>query len=75
MLAPIDVAAVLHFLENAQEVLSIDLSFNQLGELGANFIVNRERKLKELMDIDNQLTDNAAKDFAAALKHSNCKLE
>ena len=78
-LAPIDVAAVLHFLENAQDVLSIDLCRNQLGEFGANevknFIVNRERKLKELMVIDNQLTDNAAKDFAAALKHSNCKLE
>jgi len=78
-LAPIDVAAVLHFLENAQEVLSIDLYCNQLGELGANevktFIVNRERKLKKLMVNHNQLTDNAAKDFAAALKHSNCKLE
>ena len=52
-LAPIDVAAVLHFLENAQEVLSINLYLNQLGELGANelkkFIVNRERKLKELI--------------------------
>ena len=78
-LAPIDVAAVLHFLENAQEVLSFYLDFNQLGELGANevkkFIVNRESKLKELIVIENQLTDNAAKDFAAALKHSNCKLE
>ncbi|XP_015768493.1 PREDICTED: NACHT, LRR and PYD domains-containing protein 3-like [Acropora digitifera] len=78
-LAPIDVAAVLHFLENAQEVLSIDLSNNQLGEFGANevkkFIVNRERKLKELIVTDNQLTDNAAKDFAAALKHSNCELK
>ena len=78
-LAPIDVAAVLHFLENAQEVLSIELFLNRLGELGANevknFIVNRERKLKELIVRNNQLTDNAAKDFAAALKHSNCKLE
>ncbi|XP_044168848.1 NACHT, LRR and PYD domains-containing protein 12-like [Acropora millepora] len=78
-LAPIDVAAVLHFLENAEEVLSIDLSNNQLGDLGANevkkFIVNRERKLKELNLSNNNLTDNAAKDFAAALKHSNCKLK
>ncbi|XP_044169599.1 NACHT, LRR and PYD domains-containing protein 3-like [Acropora millepora] len=78
-LAPIDVAAVLHFLENAQEVLSIKLFLSRLDELGANevkkFIVNRERKLKELIVIHNQLTDNAAKDFAAALKHSNCKLE
>ncbi|XP_067031788.1 NACHT, LRR and PYD domains-containing protein 3-like [Acropora muricata] len=78
-LAPIDVAAVLHFLENAQEILFIELYFNRLGELGANevkkFIVNRERKLKELTVIDNQLTDNAAKNLAAALKHSNCKLK
>ena len=35
-LAPIDVAAVLHFLENAEEVLCINLSYNVLGELGAN---------------------------------------
>ncbi|XP_044168887.1 nucleotide-binding oligomerization domain-containing protein 2-like [Acropora millepora] len=84
-LAPIDVAAVLHFLENAEEVLSINLSINQLGDLGANevkkFIVDRERKVKdncklETLDLsNNNFTDNAAKDFAAALKHSNCKLE
>ena len=78
-LAPIDVAAVLYFLENAEEVLSINLTGNQLGDLGANevkkFIVNREQKLKELKLRYNNLTDNAAKDFAAALEHSNCKLE
>ena len=78
-LAPIDVAAVLHFLENAEEVWSIDFSYNELGDLGANevkkFIVNRERKLKSLDLGANDFTDNAAKDFAAALKHSNCKLE
>ncbi|XP_067039497.1 nucleotide-binding oligomerization domain-containing protein 2-like [Acropora muricata] len=78
-LAPIDVAAVLYFLENAEEVLYINLFNNQLGDLGANevkkFIVNRERKLKELNLTSNNLTDNAAKDFAAALQHSNCKLE
>ncbi|XP_067022321.1 NLR family CARD domain-containing protein 3-like [Acropora muricata] len=78
-LAPIDVAAVLHLLENAEEVLYINLSFNQLGDFGANevkkFIVNRKRKLKALNVAGNNLTDNAAKDFAAALKHSNCKLE
>ena len=78
-LAPIDVAAVLHFLENAEEVFSIDLSVNQLGDLGANevkkFIVNRERKVKTLDLGGNNLTDNAAKDFAAALEHSYCKLE
>ena len=78
-LAPIDLAAVLHFLENAVEVLSINLSKNELGDLAANevkkFIVNRERKLKRLDLRSNYFTDNAAKDFAAALKHSNCKLE
>ena len=78
-LAPIDVAAVLHFLENAEEVLSINLHFNRLGEFGANelkkFIVNKERKLKELLLPHTNLTDNEAKYFAAALKHSNCKVE
>ena len=78
-LVPIDIAAVLHFLENAEEVLSIDLYYNQLGDLGVNevkkFIVNRKRKLKELKLSSNNLTDNAAKDLAAALEHSNCNLE
>ena len=78
-LAPIDVAAVLHFVENAEEVLSINLSYNELGDLGANevkkYIFNRERKVKTLNLGGNNVTDNAAKDFAAALKHSNCKLE
>ena len=78
-LAPIDVAAVLHFLENAEEVLYIDLSFNSLGDLGANevkkFIINRERKLERLDLRFTYLTDNAAKDLGEALKHSNCKLE
>ena len=78
-LAPMDVAAVLHFLENAKEVLYINLSSNLLGDLGANetkkFIVNRERKLKWLDLSYNKLTDNAAKDLGEALKHSNCKLE
>ena len=78
-LAPIDVAAVLHFLENAEEVLSINLSENESGDLSANevkkFIINRERKLKRLYLSSNSFTDNAARDFAAALEHSNCKLE
>ena len=78
-LAPSDVAAVLHFLENAEEVLDIDLCNNSLGDLGANevkkFIVNRERKLKCLNLGFNNLTSHAAKDLAEALKHSNCKLE
>ena len=51
-LAPIDLAAVLHFLENAEEVLYIDLSLNKFGDLGAKevkkFIVNRAPKLKRL---------------------------
>ena len=32
-------------------------------------------KLESLSLSDNRFTDNAAKDFAAALQHSNCKLE
>ena len=78
-LAPIDVAPVLHFLENAEEVLYINLSANQLRDLGAievrKIIVKRERKLKQLNLRYNNLTNKAAKDFAEALKHSNCKLE
>ena len=78
-LAPIDVAAVLHFLENAEEVLFINLSLNQLRDLGAievrKIIVKRERKLKQLNLRHNNVTDNAAKDLGEALKHSNCKLE
>ena len=78
-LAPIDVAAVLHFLENAEEVLHINFHENSLGDLGANevkkFLVHRGRKLQSLNLSFNHFTDNGAKDFAAALKHSNCKLE
>ena len=78
-LTPIDVAAVLYFLENAEQVLSINLYNNKLGVLGANqvkkFFVNRERKVKTLNLSNNYLTDNAATDFAAALEHSYCKLE
>ena len=78
-LAPIDVAAVLHFLGNAEEVLDINLTSNALGDLGANevkkFIVNRERKLKWLDLSSNNLTSHAAKDLGEALKHSNCKLK
>ena len=78
-LTPIDVAAVSYFLENAEQVLSINLSFTQLGVLGANkvkkIIVNRERKVKSLNLSYNNMTDNAATDFAAALKDINCKLE
>ena len=78
-LAPIDVAAVLHCLKNAEEVLHINFGDNHLGGLGANEVkkifVNKERKLQSLDLSLNNLTDNAAKDFAAVLKHSNCKLK
>ena len=78
-LTPIDLVTVLHFLENAEEVLYIDLSHNELVDLGANevkrFIINRERKLKWLNLRGNNLTDKAAEDFATVLKHSNCSLE
>ena len=78
-LAPIDLAAVLHFLENAEEVVDIHLSANEFGDWGAkevkNFIVNRERRLKLLNLGGNNFTDKAAEDLAAALKHSNCKLK
>ena len=78
-LAPIDVAAVLHFLDKAEDVLDINFRNNALGDLGANevkkFIITRERKLKSLGFGLNKLTDNAAKDLGEALKHSNCKLE
>ena len=78
-LALIDVAAVLHFLKNAEKVFSIDLSDNNFGDLGANevknFVLNRECNLKSLDLSRNNLTDNTAKEFAAALEHSNCKLQ
>ena len=78
-LAPTDVAAILHFLENAEKFSFIDLSSNSLGDLSANevekFLVHGEHKLKVLLLSCNEFTDNAAKEFAAALKHSNCKLE
>ena len=78
-LAPIDVATVLHFLGNAKDVLHINLSKNRLEDFGVNevknFIVKRDCKLESLYLTGNNLTDNAAKDFAAALEHSNCKLE
>ena len=79
-LAPIDVAAVLHFLENVEEVSYIDLANNEFGDLGAKevkkFIVNMKRKLIGLGLFSNNLTDKAAEDFAAALKQSDyCKLE
>ena len=49
-LAPTDLAAVLHFLENSKTVLHINLSYNELGDLSAKdvnkFIVKRERKTK-----------------------------
>ena len=77
-LAPIDVAAVFHFLESAEEILYINLSYNHFGDLGAKevkkFIVNSKCKLKRLWLNENNFTDQAAKDLAATLKHSNCQL-
>ena len=79
-LAPFDLAAVLHFLENAEEVLYINLSGNELGDLGGKevkkFIVSRERKpVKVIYLTNNYLTDKAAEDWAAALKHRNFRVE
>ncbi|XP_074622519.1 uncharacterized protein LOC141880843 [Acropora palmata] len=78
-LPPIDVAAILNFLENAEKVSYIDLSGNRSGDLSANevekFLVHGEHKLESLKLNLNKFTDNAAKEFAAALKHSNCKLK
>ena len=77
-IAPIDLAAVLHFLENAKKVLQINLSFNELGDLGAKDVIkfiNRTSKLKRLTLSDNKFTDKAAGDLAAALMRTNCQLE
>ena len=78
LLTPIDLAALLHLLENSA-ILYIDLSNSLLGDLDAKevtkFIVNRECKLKWLKLSDNIFTDQAAKDFASTLKHSKCNLE
>ena len=78
-LAPIDVAAILHFLENAEELLCIDFKLNNMVDLSAkevkNFIVKSERKLKWLHLLCNRFSDKAAEDLAEALEHSNCKLQ
>ena len=77
-LAPVDFTAVSHFLENASGVLSMNLSVNDLGSLGAKevqkFLVNTGCKLNSLNLRYNKLTDEAAEHLSAALKHSNCKL-
>ncbi|XP_068743329.1 NACHT, LRR and PYD domains-containing protein 12-like [Montipora capricornis] len=77
-LAPVDFAAVSHFLGNASGVLSMDLAVNDLGSLGAKevqkFLVNTGCKLNSLNLAGNKLTDKAAEHLSAALKHSNCKL-
>ena len=78
-LAPIDLAAVLHFLEKAGNVLNINLSSNELGDLSANdvkkTIVNGKCKIKWLKLTNNKFTDEVAEVFAAALTHDNCELE
>ena len=76
-LAPVDFAAVSHFLENASGVLSMNLWRNDLGSLGAKevqkFLVNTGCQLNSLNLRDNKLTDKGAEHLSAALKHSNCK--
>ncbi|XP_068715573.1 nucleotide-binding oligomerization domain-containing protein 1-like [Montipora foliosa] len=77
-LAPVDFAALSHFLENASGVLSMDLWKNDLGSLGSKelqkFLVNTECQLNSLNLRYNELTDEAAEHLAAALKDINCKL-
>ena len=77
-LAPVDFAAVSHFLENASGVLCMDLLGNDLGSLGAKevqkFLVNTGCRLNSLNLRFNKLTDEAAEHLSTALKHSNCKL-
>ena len=77
-LGPVDFAAVSHFLENTSGVLSMNLSLNNLGSLGAKkvqkFLVNTGCKLNSLNLSANELTDEGAEHLSAALKHSNCKL-
>ena len=69
-LAQIDLAAVSHFLENAEEVLFVDLSDNPLDERGAkevkNFTVNRGHKVNNLLLVRNTVADKAATNLAAA---------
>ena len=77
-LAPVDFAAVSHFLENASGILRMNLLRNDLGSLGAKevqkFLVNTGCKLNSLNLRVNELTDKGAEHLSAALKHSNCKL-
>ena len=80
-LTPIDLVALLHFLENAEKVLCIKLCSSKLGDVSAKyvnkFIIKRKCKckLKCLNLSENMFTDNALKDLADALKRSNCGLE
>ena len=76
--APVDFAAVSHFLENASGILGMNLYRNDLGSLGAKevqkFLVNTGCQLNRLNLWGNELTDEAAEHLSAALKHTNCKL-
>ena len=78
-LTPIDLAAVLHFLGNAENVLHIKLCSSELGDLSAKdvnkFIIKRECKLKCLNLSKNKFTYKAVEDLADALKRSKCELE
>ena len=78
-LTPIDLAAVLNFLENAEKVLHIKLDSCELGDLSAKdvnkFIIKSECKLKCLNLSKNKFTDKAVEDLVDALKRSKCELE
>ncbi|XP_015777700.1 PREDICTED: protein NLRC5-like [Acropora digitifera] len=78
-LTPIDLAAVLNFLENAEKVLHIKFCSSELGDLSAKdvnkFIIKRECKLKCLNLSKNKFTYKAVEDLVDALKRSKCELE
>ena len=78
LLASTDLAAILQFLENGEEILFINLGGTGLGDLDANevkkFIVNRQCKLRLLHLSLNFFTDKVAEDFAEVLTGSSCEL-
>ena len=78
-LASTDLAAILQFLENAEEILYINLTGNGLGDLDANEVkklfVNWQCKLRLLQLSVNLFTDKVAEDFAEVLTHSSGELQ
>jgi len=82
-LAPVDCAAVVHFLKNAKGILCMNLKENNIGPLGCaeiiKLIVNSDHdrnnyKLTSLNLAQNNITAEGVKQLADALKHSECKL-